>query len=275
MKKTKEITVSLIQPLVDQDNAKNFQKMEILIDSAVKAGAQIICLPERWYFLDFSKGPKVFIQPAQGIQYQHVKNWSMNFQTSIISGGIWEHHDNTDQSFVSSYYFKNGKEIFRQDKIHLYGAEKSILTPGSKLVCYKDYALNLTFCILICFDLHVSSSLSSLAVKNNCELIFSPTLIRKDGMDNWKSYLQARSLENRIPIVSCNSIFHQLGREFSGKSKIIHFQSGLSSPVTLITKEASTSEEFLTCTIDLEFPNKIRVDRSKDIVDLNSIIVIK
>ncbi|UYP47861.1 hypothetical protein NEF87_004146 [Candidatus Lokiarchaeum ossiferum] len=275
MKPPKEITISLIQPFVDQDNSKNFQKMEMLIGSAIKDGAKIICLPERWFFLDFSKGLNEYIQPIQGIQYQYVKKWSKMFQTSIISGGIWEHHENTKQSFVSSYYFKNGEEIFRQDKIHLYGAEKSILTPGSELVCFYDSEFDVTFCILICFDLHISSSLSSMAVKNNCEIIFSPTLIRNDGENNWKTYVQARSLENRIPIVSCNSIFNQLGRDFCGKSKIIHFNQGLSSPVTLVSEEASTSEEVLTRTINLEFCNKLRIDRMKDIVDPNSILVIK
>ena len=271
----KEIVISLIQPFVNHDNSKNFINMEKHIAKAVKAGTEIICLPERWFFLDFAQGPQVFIQPFQGEQYQHVKKWSEKYHTSIISGGIWEFHDNTEQAYVSAYYFKNGKEIFRQDKIHLYGAEKSILTPGSELICYKDTELNIQFSILICFDLHVSSSLSSIAVKNGSEILFSPTLIRKEGMENWKTYVQARSLENRVPIVSCNSIFHQLSRDFVGKSKIIHFKKGSSSPVKLITKEASSEEELLSCKINLDFPNKIRKERAKDIIETTSITIVK
>ena len=267
----KTVQISLIQPHVHTRNAENFAFMESYIEVAAQHNPDIICLPERWFYLDFGKSPHDYIQPPSGEQYQYVKQWSKEYNMSIISGGIWEFHPNFDRPFVSAYYFRNGRELFRQDKIHLYGAEKSILAPGESLVIFEDSRLNLTFSILICFDLHISSNLTRLAVDHGAELILSPTLIRQTGCENWKIYLSARALENRIPVISCNSIFHQYGRNFIGQSKIIHFNKGSSSPVSLITEEADSEPGIFTRTVDLSFPNKIRHKRLSEILSKDAI----
>ena len=267
----KNVQISAIQPFVHTDNERNFAHMESFIETATQHNPDLICLPERWYYLDFTKTPKDYIQPPMGEQYQYVKQWSKEYDISIISGGIWEHHPNFDRPFVSAYYFRTGQEMFRQDKIHLYGAEKHLLSPGENLVIFQDTQLNISFSILICFDLHISSNLTRLAVDNGCEIIFSPTLIRQTGGENWKIYLQARALENRIPVISCNSIFQQLGRNFVGKSKIIHFKKGSSSPVSLITDEANSEPGIFTRQVDLAFPNKIRHKRLEEILTQDSV----
>ena len=138
-------------------------------------------------------------------------------------------------------------------------------------VIFKDSHLDLSFSILICFDLHISSHLTRLAVDNGAEIIFSPTLIRQTGGDNWKIYLQARALENRIPVISCNSIFQQYGRNFIGQSKIIHFKKGSSSPVLLHTEETDSTPGFFSRTVDLSFPNKIRHKRLSEILSKETI----
>ena len=269
----KTVHVSLIQPFVHAENARNIAQMEKYIESAAQLDPDIICLPERWYYLDFSKTPREYIQSPQGEQYQYVKQWSKEYNVSLISGGIWEYHSPSpdDRPFVSAYYFRNGQELFRQDKIHLYGAEKLLLSPGQDLVICSDSRLNLSFSILICFDLHISSYLTRVAVDHGAEIIASPTLIRQSGGDNWKIYLQARALENRIPLVSCNSIFQQYGRTFHGQSKIIHFNKGSSSPVSLICDEATSKPGIFSRTVDLSFPNKIRHKRVDEILLPNTV----
>ncbi|MHA1619655.1 MAG: carbon-nitrogen hydrolase family protein [Promethearchaeota archaeon] len=267
----KHVQVSLIQPYVHAKNEDNFAHMESYIESAAQHNPDMICLPERWFYLDFTKTPQEYIQSPKGHQYQYVKQWSKEYNTSVISGGIWEYHKGIEQPFVSSYYFRNGQELFHQDKIHLYGAEKLLLSPGKDLVIFTDSALNLSFSILICFDLHISSHLTRLAVDNGAEIIFSPTLIRQTGGDNWKIYLQARALENRIPVISCNSIFQQYGRNFIGQSKIIQFQKGSSSPVSLICDEANSEPGVFSRSVDLSFPNKIRHKRLSEILSKDTI----
>ncbi len=273
----KNVTVSLVQPLVSKDNNNNFEHVEKLIKEACQHNPDIICLPERWFFLDFENTPFLeIIQEERGMQYQYVKRWAKEYNVPIISGGIWEKHKGYERPFVTAYYFDSkGTEMFRQDKIHLYGLEKKILESGKKLQVFRDAKLDITFSILICFDLTISSVLTDLAASNEAEVIFSPTLIPKTGMVNYKIYLQARALENRIPIASCNSIFEQLGRNFIGQSKIIHFKKGSLSPAQLLIEEASKKPCILSKNINISFPSKIRKKRNNEKVQVAGLKVIK
>ncbi|QEE15863.1 carbon-nitrogen hydrolase family protein [Promethearchaeum syntrophicum] len=273
----KNINISLVQSLVSKDNDKNFRHLENLIEKSCQQNPDIICLPERWYFLDFNNlKPDQIFQSERGIQYQYVKQWVKEYNIPIISGGIWEKHEEFTRPFVTAYYFDSqGNEMFRQDKIHLYGLEKEILESGKELQVFRDTKLDTTFSILICFDLTISSSLTSLAANNGAEIIFSPTLIRETGMYNYNIYLQARALENRIPIASCNSIFKQMDRNFVGQSKIIHFQKGSPSPVQLLIDEASKEPTFLNRDVNISFPNKIRKKRNGEKVEVTGLKVIR
>jgi len=272
----KNINISLVQPFVSKDNDKNFKHVEKLIEEACRRNPDIICLPERWFFLDFvNLNLDQIFQSERGKQYQLVKQWAKEYNVPIISGGIWEKHKEYSRPFVTAYYFDfKGKEMFRQNKIHLYGMEKVILESGKELQVFRDSKLDIAFSILICFDLTISSTLTDLAVNNGADIIFSPTLIRETGMYNYNIYLQARALENRIPIASCNSIFKQLDRNFIGQSKIIHFQKGSSSPVKLLTEEAPKKPNILNKDVNISFPNKIRKKRNNEKVQVEGLRVI-
>jgi predicted amidohydrolase len=110
---------------------------------------------------------------------------------------------------------------------------------------------------------------------NGAEMIFTPTLIRDTGLENWDVYLKARALENRVPIAACNSVFELPDRKFLGKSKIISFLPGSESPINLKVKEASETPEILRDEIDLDFPNKIRNKRLEEAIDHTTIKIIQ
>lgn len=271
----KNIRVGLIQPYVDVDNERNFIHVESLIQQAVEQNPQIICLPERWYFVDPVKKPfECNIQPKHGEQYSHVKEWAKKYHIPIISGAIWEQDPNFSRPVITAYYFnENGQESFQQQKIHLYGIERDVFDPGKDLICFSDSKLDLTFSILICFDLNISNNLARLVTQQGCEFLFSPTLIRDTGIENWKIYIQSRALENRMPLCSCNSIFNYLDRHFLGQSKLIHFKRGESSPVQLLVEEMNSEPGVLIKDINLSFPNRIRTEREDEHVDFSKISV--
>ena len=177
---------------------------------------------------------------------------------------------------ICAYYVdSNGEVRFSQDKIHLYGLEKKFFTPGQELVIFTDTNLDLTFSILICFDLNISPELTQLAVDNGAEIIFSPTLIRDIGMENWSIYIRARALENRVPVVACNSIFAYFDQRFTGNSQSIQFQVGEHSPVQLDPVQLNDEPGVLLTTVNLEFPNEIRHEQREERIDLSGLSIIK
>ena len=106
-----------------------------------------------------------------------------------------------------------------------------------------------------------------IAVENGARILFSPTQIREEGLSNWEIYLKARALENRVPVVACNTLGRFFKRMFTGKSKIISFEEKYISPSKLNVLEAPENSPGYICTqIDLSFSDKIRKLRFDEVL---------
>jgi predicted amidohydrolase len=263
--------VACIQPQIFQDRKKCYSQIEILLNQLLEnyQNCDIVCLPERWvpYFRDSAKN----LQEERGNDYNFIKNIAKEFNIKILSGAIWEKRKNSNKPVITCYIFdENGEELGRQEKIHLYSYEREQFNPGKELKIFKLNQL-CNFAILICFDMAFFET-PRLAVENGADLLFSPTQIREDGMNNWEIYLKARALENRVPIAACNSFGKYLNRKFLGNSKIISFHRGSVSPSKLKVMEApKDSSGFIYDDIDLSFPKKMRKIRLGERIDKNKI----
>ena len=54
-------------------------------------------------------------------------------------------------------------------------------------------------------------------VKKGAQILFSPSRIVRRGINPWATYVQARSLENRVPILAANV----KNRKYGGNSMIV------------------------------------------------------
>ncbi|MHA1669198.1 MAG: carbon-nitrogen hydrolase family protein [Promethearchaeota archaeon] len=259
------LKISCLQPEVLQNRINCHKEIEDILNKIVQnhENCDLICLPERW--LPFSKDLSKAIQNERGNDYNFIKNLAKDYNVNIIAGAIWEKRKNFHKPFITSYYFNNqGEEIGRQDKIHLYAYEREIFDPGNELVIFQEKKIS--FAILICFDIAFFET-PRLAVENGSQILFSPTQIREEGMDNWEIYLKARALENRIPIVACNTLGKLYKRKFIGKSKIISFIKGYISPSQLkIIEGPNDSSGYAYDELDLKFTNKLRKLRLNQVI---------
>jgi predicted amidohydrolase len=266
--------VACIQPELLSDREKCYSEIEQLLKNLLNKHdeCEIACLPEKWVPLvdDIPQN----LQKERGDDYIFVKELANKHAINLLSGGIWEKRNNSKKPIITCYFFnKKGEEIGRQDKIHLYSYEKQYFEPGSLLNIFK--LNNFSFSILICFDMAFYET-PRLAAENGADLLFSPTQIGEDGMINWKIYLQARALENRIPVAACNTMGNMRERNFPGNSKIISFIKGYITPSKLKVVEApKNSSGFVYDDIDLKFPRKLRKIRLKEKIDKNTISVRK
>jgi omega-amidase len=268
------IQVACIQPKVLETIENCLEEVESLLKMLLQSNnsCDIVCLPERW--LSFKEMNNSSLQCERGEIYRFLRDLSQNYNISLISGGIWEKRNDSSRPKITSYYFnKSGEEVGRQDKLHLYSYEKEIFEPGNEIMLFP--IKNYYFAILICFDMAFFET-PRIATKNGANLLISPTQIREEGIENWNIYLKARALENRIPVVACNTYGEFFNRRFTGESKIISFMKDFISPSKLkITKGPSNSNGFIYDTIDLDFPNKLRKLRFSEIIEKDRISVRK
>jgi omega-amidase len=264
------LKICCLQPEVLQTQTSCYKEIENLLKSLITNynDCDIICLPERW--LPFSQDISKMIQPERGEAYHFIKNLARDYGLNIIAGAIWEKRTPLQKAFITSYYLNNqGEEVGRQDKIHLYAYEKEIFEKGNELVVFQEK--NFSFAICICFDIAFFET-PRLAAENGAQILFSPTQIREEGMNNWEIYLKARALENRIPIAACNTLGKIFNRKFVGKSKIISFKEGYISPSQLKVIEGPfSSHGYAYDEINLPFTEKLRKLRFNQVIKKNEI----
>lgn len=274
MSTTDFMRVACIQPRLKPSVDECYSEIRSILNKYYKLHefCDIACLPERWtpFFSDMIKN----LQKERGEHYLFIKSLAQEFKLNILSGAIWEKRDDRKKPVITCYFFNNrGEEVGKQDKLHLYAMERHFFEPGKEINLFK---LNgIYFSILICFDMAFFET-PRLAVENGADILFTPTQIREEGMENWLIYLQARALENRIPIVACNTIGSVGDKIFPGNSKIISFVKGFRSPSKLkIVEDLKCISGFIYDDVDLNFPKKIRESRIKERIDANQIKIIK
>ena len=267
--------VACIQPKINQDRIECYKTVDKILNDLIKKenNCELVCLPERW--VPFHKNINQNFQTERGKDYLFVQNLAKKYKIKILSGAIWEKRADFEKPFITCYYFnEKGEEIGRQDKIHLYTYEKEHFEHGKEIKIFTVNKFN-CFSILICFDMAFWET-PRIAVENGADILFSPTQIREDGMYNWNIYLQARALENRVPIVACNTFGNYFKRKFSGHSKIISFYEGNISPSKLkIVEGPKNTSGFIFDKVDLNFPKKLREIRLNEKIDKKNIKVIK
>ncbi|WMT50674.1 MAG: carbon-nitrogen hydrolase family protein [Ferroplasma sp.] len=137
---------------------------------------------------------------------------SIKFNNTIILGSL----SYVDRFlFNRSFIIKDRKIMGWQDKINLYRAEATKYTPGSELKVFNMAGYRAG--ILVCYDLDFPDY-ARMLFREHCDIIFNPSLIRKDFHREWHLYVKTRSLENRIPVISINSI----SDDFMGDSIIAY-----------------------------------------------------
>ncbi|MHA1267077.1 MAG: carbon-nitrogen hydrolase family protein [Candidatus Helarchaeota archaeon] len=256
----KVINVAAIQCRMRPEGTleKILKRAEELIEQAVKQEAQVVCLPERW---NFKKGNiEGIIESYNGITMKFLQETAKEMGVYLIGGAIWVKNAETKENhIISAVYNPQGELLAIQRKLHLYLIEKSLFIPGNRLEIIDTEFGKVG--VAICFDMTFPEVARYYAI-NGVDIIFSPVLIRQEGIENWHIYLKARALENRMPVCAVNCVGEFNNRIFTGQSLLIDFKKGYETPSKLQIQKAPKNEEcILFKTIDLHTARKLRKKR--------------
>jgi len=175
----------------------------------------------------------------------------------IIPGAFLERID--DEIYVSCPIIsKKGKLIGRQLKIHPFGLQRKDVKPGIKAEVFNLGKFKLG--VVICYDA-VFPEVSRVLATKGADVLFFPSKIKTEGVGPWHIYLQARALENRIPVVAPNVC----AGPFGGKSIVVDFSYNKRNEIALPRPRIlSESPQVLAANIDIAQARNIRRERFKD-----------
>ena len=212
-----------------------------LTEEALKAGAEIVLLPEKW---------TKHLDDVPLVDFQRL---AKKYTSYVIPGAVED-----GVSIISPVIDPNGEVKGIAKKIHLYEEEKNRLFPGSSTIIFTYRGVKIG--IVICYDVDFPEVIRQMFVKG-VEVVLVPSKIPQDGLELWRDYLRVRVLENRLAIVNANAL--QLP-EYPGKSVVyVPVKRGKYVYAEKVA-EMESSENFLLVDINPLHYMDLRVNRLKE-----------
>ncbi|MEM0165096.1 MAG: carbon-nitrogen hydrolase family protein [Saccharolobus sp.] len=215
-----------------------------LTERALKEGAELVLLPEKWV---------KSIDEVPLIEFQKL---AKKYTAYIIPGAFED-----GVSVISPIIDDNGNLKGIAKKIHLFNDEKLRLLPGDEGIIFTYRGIK--FGIAICYDIDFPELIREFFLKG-IEVLLVPSKVRSVGLQIWREFLRIRSLENRIAIVNSNSYNPP---DFPGGSTVIvPEQSDSGIVIPRIVGELENEENYMIASIDPLNYVYVRGNRLKEIV---------
>ena len=190
----KELSILGLQvPITPLDTASSI--LEEYLKNIDPVRNSIIILPERWISDVVEVNNNKFMSIVNTLC-----DFSMESSVALVPGSFLINDGRAIKN--SSPFIVNGKVMGWQEKISPFLNERLRVSGGNKINTF-DF-LDLKIGIAICYDIDFPYY-SRILAKEGCDLIINPALIVENFHDMWHLYVKARSIENRIGIVSVNS----------------------------------------------------------------------
>ena len=224
------VKVGIIQTGTYRTNKEGITKISKFLEDLGKKKTEIVCLPEQWL-----KNNEVSDFDSEFLEFKEI---AKKYQMTIIPGAFYQ-KIKKEITISSPVIGPKGSLIGRQEKIHPFDYEKNTVTAGKEA---KVFNTACKFGIIICYDM-VFPKVAETLVKKGAQILFSPSRIVRRGMNPWATYVQARSLENRVPILAANV----KNRKYGGNSMIVDlFENNkvMIPKITTIKEEEGAAKKF-------------------------------
>ncbi|MDH5463512.1 MAG: carbon-nitrogen hydrolase family protein [Nitrosopumilus sp.] len=225
------VKLGLIQTTSCDTNEEGIFRVSKILRRLGRSNTEIVCLPEQWLknneIKDFN------------LEFSEFKKIAREYSMTIIPGAFYETKEK-EVSIISPVIGPEGEFIGKQEKIHPFGYEKDNVKPGNEA---KIFNTACRFGIIVCYDMVFPNVANTLA-KKGAQVLFSPSRIVKNGIGPWQIYVQARALENRIPILAANVE----NARFGGNSIVVDLTEKHNIVITKIIRlngEQGVTREFI------------------------------
>jgi deaminated glutathione amidase len=208
----KSYLAAAIQMTSVPDVDKNLTQAEEFIDLAVRRGAELVGLPENFAFMGDDEGEKLTkADTIASLCEKFLKTMAQRYQIAIVGGGFPVPSDNGKVYNTCLLIDKNGVEVARYEKVHLFDVnvpdgntyqESSTVKAGTELPpVYASEELG-KIGLSVCYDVRFPELYRSLSHQGAEILLVPAAFTAYTGKDHWKVLLQARAIENTCYVIA-------------------------------------------------------------------------
>jgi predicted amidohydrolase len=253
-----------VQLTATADKATNLETADRLVRAAVRDGASLVVLPEKWSVYGSPEDQRAGAEPLDGPALSWARAIARQLEVDLVAGSIAERvADRTDGrgSNTSVHVGPDGVDRATYRKIHMFDVlvggraykESDGEAPGDEIVLSataEGVGLGLT----ICYDLRFPELYRRLAVDGASVLAVPSAFTEPTTRDHWEVLLRARAIENQAFVIAANQVGrHAPGLRTGGRSMIV-------DPWGLVLAQAPDTESYAIADLDLDRQARIRAD---------------
>ncbi len=249
--------VAAIQLNSDEDVSKNFSKIEIFLERAAAARAELALLPENFAFFGREE-VKLKLAPTLVTEVENfLRSAAIRHKMLVVGGGYPAPSEDEEKAFNRmSVFSPAGQVLFRYDKIHLFDVEaggiyyrESAATVAGKSPPGTFGVAGFKVTAAICYDLRFPEIFRYHEVD---VLLLPAAFTRVTGEAHWEVLLRARAIENQCYVIAAA----QWGEHFGGRQTYGH--SMIIDPWGSVVTQLSEGEGLLVAELSKEALVNIR-----------------
>jgi predicted amidohydrolase len=243
-----------------EDRERNLLTADRLVREAVRSGAELVVLPEKWNVLGTPEQMAAGAEPLDGPSIGWAREVARELGIDLVAGSIVERVPGQDKTSNTSLHLGPDGEVHAAyRKIHMFDVEvdgtvnreSELEEPGEEVVT-SELATGVRAGLTVCYDLRFPELYRILAVRG-AELITVPSAFTlATTRDHWEVLLRARAIEDQVFVIAANQIgSHPPGHRSGGRSMIV-------DPWGLVLAQAPDTETVIVADLDLHALREVR-----------------
>jgi predicted amidohydrolase len=242
------------------DTDRNLATADRLVREAVRNGASLVVLPEKWTVLGTSAQLRDGAQALDGPALTWAAAIARELGIDLVAGSISERRPGAPKLSNTSVHFgPDGSISAVYRKLHMFDVEvdgvlyaESEHEQGGEEIVLSALAGGVPLGMSICYDVRFPELYRVLAARG-AEVVAIPSAFTlATTRDHWEPLLRARAIENQCFVIAANQIGeHPGGFRSGGRSMII-------DPWGLVLASAPDTETAIVAELDLAVLRDIR-----------------
>ena len=242
------------------DIDRNLATADRLVRAAVRQGAELVVLPEKWSVLGTGEHMARGAQSLEGPAIRWARATAAELSIDLVAGSIVERVEDQEKfSNTSVHVGPDGdvRAVYR--KLHMFDvevdgtvyAESEHEQAGSEIVV-SQLADGVSLGMSVCYDVRFPELYRQLAVRGAQVLSVPSAFTLATTRDHWEVLLRARAIENACFVVAPNQIgAHPPGNRSGGRSLIV-------DPWGLVLASAPDAETEIVADLDFDLLADVR-----------------